>query len=250
VGPDAYWVVRNGVFPMTPATWGLETVLERDYDKTALLPTVDLVDAMWRTRDAGVTNWREIFGSMSNVAYVAQYRGFEEEKKRIKGNFKKSRPVDFVPHEPAPRYYFASRLIEARDADAMVRKIVKGDYCRDCAFVAQGAGAPAKGRVLSARETANSARIEVEADGDAFLVMSVTPHKYWSARIDGRIVPIEIANVAYQGVRVPAGRHVVEVEYRNTLVVKAAMLSGAVMLGLLVAALAPRRRRAAVESES
>ena len=247
VGPDAYWVVRNGVFPMTPATWGIQTVLERDYDKTALLPTVDLVDAMWRTRDAGVKEWREIFGSMSNVAFVAQYRGFEEEKKRVGGNFKKSHPVDFVPQESSPRYYFASRLIEAPDADAMVRRIVKGDWCRDCAFVASGAGVPATGRVLSAAETANTARIEVEADGDAFLVMSVTVHKYWSARIDGRPVPIETANVAYQGIRVPRGRHVVEVEYRNTLVQKSAAVSALVLAGAFVAAVLPRRRRAAVE---
>ncbi|MGK2858346.1 MAG: hypothetical protein ACSLFQ_14185 [Thermoanaerobaculia bacterium] len=247
VGPDAYWVVRNGIYPMTPATWGLETVLERDYDKTALLPTVDFVDAMWRTRDAGVKNWREVYGSMSNVGFVSQYRGFEEEKKRIKGNFKKARPVDFVPQEPAPRYYFASRLIEAADADAMIRRIVRGDWCRDCAYVAAGAGVPATGRVLSTEETANRARVEVEADGEAFLVMSVTTHKYWTARLDGQPVPIETANVAYQGIRVPAGRHVVEVEYRNTLVRRSAAVSAFVLFGALVAASLPGRRRAAVE---
>jgi hypothetical protein len=247
VGSDAYWVVRNGVFPMTTATWGIETVLERDYDKTALLPTVDFVDAMWRVRDAGAKNWREIFGSMSNVAWVVQYRPFDGEKARIKGNFKKSRPVDFMPQDPSPRYYFASRLIEARDADAMIRKILKGDWCRDCAYVAKGAGTQAKGRVVSARETANSARIEVESAGAGFLVMSVTPHKYWTGKLDGHSIPIETANVAYQGVRVPAGRHVVEVEYRNTLVVRAATLSAVVLLGLLAAAAAPRKRRAAVE---
>jgi hypothetical protein len=248
VGPDAYWVVRNGIYPMTPATWGIQTVLERDYDKTALLPTVDLVDAMWRTRDAGVKNWREVFGSMSNVGYVTQYRGFEDEKKRIGGNFKKARPVDLMPQEPSPRYYFASRLIEARDADAMIRRIVKGDWCRDCAYVARGAGAPAAGRVLSAVETANRARIEVEADGEAYLVMSVTVHKYWTARIDGRPVPIEAANIAYQGLRVPRGRHIVEVEYRNTLVARAAAVSALVLGGALVAAVMPRRRRLPVES--
>ncbi|MCM2314750.1 MAG: hypothetical protein NDJ92_06310 [Thermoanaerobaculia bacterium] len=248
VGPDAYWVVRNGIYPMTTATWGIETVLERDYDKTALLPTVDLVDAMWRTRDAGVKNWREIFGSMSNVGYVAQYRDFEEEKKRVGGNFKKSRPIDFVPQTPSPRYYFASRLIEAADADVLVRRLVKGDWCRDCAYVAGGAGVPATGRVLSVVETANRARIEVEADGDAYLVMSVTPHKYWTARIDGRAAPIETANVAYQGLRVPRGRHVVEVEYRNTLVQRSAAVSAFVLGGALLAAALPRRRRPAVES--
>jgi uncharacterized membrane protein YfhO len=75
----------------------------------------------------------------------------------------------------------------------------------------------------------------------------VTQHKYWSARLDGRSVPIEAANVAYQGVRVPAGRHVIEVEYRNTLLVRAATLSAIVLIGLIAAAAAPRKRPATVE---
>ena len=78
--------------------------------------------------------------------------------------------------------------------------------------------------------------------------MSVTVHKYWTARIDGRPVPIEAANIAYQGLRVPRGRHIVEVEYRNTLVARAAAVSALVLGAALVAAVMPRRRRLPVES--
>ena len=48
-GSSVYWVVRNGLFPMTPAGSNVRTVLERDYDKTALLPTIDLIDSVCET---------------------------------------------------------------------------------------------------------------------------------------------------------------------------------------------------------
>src|SRR5207247_6281071 len=52
-GDAVYWIVRNGLFPMTPAGSRVRTVLERDYDKTALLPTVDLTDSVWDVKRSG-----------------------------------------------------------------------------------------------------------------------------------------------------------------------------------------------------
>ena len=37
------WFARNGVRPYTNAAWGLSSVLEADFDETALLPTHDLL---------------------------------------------------------------------------------------------------------------------------------------------------------------------------------------------------------------
>jgi uncharacterized membrane protein YfhO len=82
------------------------------------------------------------------------------------------------------------------------------------------------------RETANTARIEVAAAGDAFLVMSVTPHKYWRVTVDGVETAAVTVNAGFQGVRVPAGRHVVEMTYRNPLVIAGAAISLASLLAL------------------
>jgi len=94
-GDAVYWVVRNGLFPMTPAGAGLRTVLERDYDKTALLPTIDLTDSVWDVKRSGRADWLKPFMGMSNAWYRAVYRPFEPEKKRINGHFKESVPVNF-----------------------------------------------------------------------------------------------------------------------------------------------------------
>ena len=48
-------------------------VLERDYDRTVLLPTVDLARAMWEVRDAGQKQWAVIFMEMSNAGFRSRY---------------------------------------------------------------------------------------------------------------------------------------------------------------------------------
>jgi len=68
-------------------------------------------------------------------------------------------------------------------------------------------------------------------------VMSVTPHKYWRITLDGRVVPAIIANIGYQGIVVPPGRHRVEMRYRNDLVVVGLWISSvavAFLIGVLI----------------
>ena len=88
--------------------------------------------------------------------------------------------------------------------------------------------------VHSWRETANHARLDVEARGPAFLVMSVTPHKNWRITIDGSDAPAVVANIGYQGVLVPPGRHLVEMRYRDPLVAVGGAVSAAALLLLWI----------------
>jgi uncharacterized membrane protein YfhO len=63
--------------------------------------------------------------------------------------------------------------------------------------------------------------------------MSVTPHKYWRVTIDGAEAEPVVVNVGFQGVVVPsAGRHVVEMRYRNPLVAVGAAVSAVSLLAL------------------
>ena len=82
------------------------------------------------------------------------------------------------------------------------------------------------------RESANAARIAVHATGQAFLVMSVTAHRYWSATIDGKPAVLVPTNIAYQGIVVPAGDHVIEMRYRNPMVWVGAAITLLALLGL------------------
>lgn len=236
-GPAVYWVVRDGLFPMTPAGAGLRTVLERDYDKTALLPTVDLTDSVWDVKRSGRANWWKPFMAMSNAWYRAVYRDFDLEKKRNHGNFMDSLPVTFEEGPHYPRYYFADQVVTIRGREDFVKQLSTASFTSGVAFVQQPSFVPAKGVIKRLAETANTATLDVESFGQGFLVMSVTPHKYWTIVVDGMKVPAVVTNIAYQGIIVTPGKHHIEMQYRNEMVrvgMLITLITGAVLLGIVL----------------
>ena len=236
-GDAVYWVVRNGLFPMTPAGAGLRTVLERDYDKTALLPTIDLTESVWDVKRSGRAGWWKPFMAMSNAWYRAVYRDFEKEKKRNGGHFKDSMPVAFEEGPHYPRYYFADQVVTIRDRADFVKQLTTSEFSSAVAFVQRPSFVPALGIVQHIVETANTATLDVESFGQGFLVMSVTPHKYWTIRVDGTRVPAVITNIAYQGIVLAPGRHRVVMEYRNELArigMLISLITVAVLVGILI----------------
>jgi hypothetical protein len=242
-GAAVYWIVRNGVFPMTPVAWDLNMVIERDYDKTALLPTLDFIDSVWDIKRSGRSDWWAPVMAMSNAWYRGNYRPFEEEKKRVGGNMEEAQPIQFIEATHQPRYYFADQMLTIANRHDFVRHLSSASFSNNVAFVVAPSFVPARGVVHSWRETANTATLDVESIGSkGFLVMSVTPHKYWRITIDGQPVSAVSTNVGYQGITVPAGRHRVEMAYRNPLAANGAKVSIAAAVLLLAAALAPRRK--------
>jgi hypothetical protein len=244
-GDAVYWIVRNGLFPMTPAGQDVQMVLERDYDKTSLLPTIDLVESVWDVKRSGRTDWWRPFVAMSNVRYRGIYKPYEEERARVKKNLKRAVAVKFVDVGPHPRYYFADQIVTIKSRLDFVDKLAKGSYSDAVAFVKAPSFVPARGVVRGMRETANTATLDVESFGKGFLVMSVTPNKYWRVTIDGAPVTPVITNLGYQGIIVPTGKHRVFMRYRNTLVDRGLVISILTIVLLLGAALVPRRRLAA-----
>ena len=242
-GDAVYWVVRNGLFPMTPGGAGVRMVIERDYDKTALLPTVDFTDCVWDVTRNGRKDWYEPFMAMSNAWYRGVYRNFAEEKKRINGKFKESMPIRFIEGTHYPRYYFADQIISIKGTDQFVDILTKGKASLAAAFVSRPAFTPSQGVVLGVKETANRATIDVESFGQGFLVMSVTPHKYWRISMDGRPATSIVTNIAYQGLVVTPGRHRIEMVYSNDVVKLGGAISATAALVLLVIGVIPPRRR-------
>lgn len=57
-------------------------------------------------------------------------------------------------------------------------------------------------------------KLRVKGDGDLLAVVSERYHRDWTARVDGRKVPLLEANGLIMAVPVPAGEHVVELKYR------------------------------------
>jgi hypothetical protein len=218
------WITRNAAMTPIPAASGVQGVIDDDFDATSLLPSADFSRSVWelsnRRRD-----WVNVVSSMSNVRYRLVFVDPREAFARAAGDIRSIRPVRILPVAGAPRYEFASQLVTIRDREDFVRKLTTGPFERT-AYVTAPSFVPAAGRVLSVRESANTARIEVETVGRAFLVMSVTPHKFWRITIDGAEAAAIGTNIGYQGVIVPAaGHHVVEMRYRNPLILLGAAIS-------------------------
>jgi hypothetical protein len=90
---------------------------------------------------------------------------------------------------------------------------------------------------------AGTARVTVETRDAAVLLVRNTYDPNWRARLDGRPVPILRADSFLQAVAVPAGRHVIELEYEDPWVGGGLLGSGAAVGGLAVAGILLRRRR-------
>jgi hypothetical protein len=186
--------------------------------------------------------------AMSNAWFRGVYQPFANENERSKGDLENSLPVHFDEGPHWPRYYFSDQLVTIRDRTDFVNKLSGQSYSPQVAFITGPSFAPARGVVYSAIEKANSATLEVESFGPGFLVMSVTPHKYWRIEVsdvDGRDshpVPAVVTNIGYQGIVIPAGRHRVTMVYRNKLVPIGAIISAIAVLVLGGLCLLMRRR--------
>jgi len=231
--PHTFLLLRNGLSGLSPGTYGFRSVMEMDFDLTSLTVTADFERAAWDLRDKTL-DWLSCIAAMSNIRYISMYRPIKAEIERSGDDARFVRPKVFLQGKANPRYYFAPRVVPAKNSADFVEKVASGRYPKQTAFVPGSAFNPAQGHVLRWSETANTARIDVETAGQAFLVMSVTAHKYWRITIDGREVPSMLTNLTYQGVVVPPGRHVVAMDYRNPLIPASAAVSLATLLGFFL----------------
>lgn len=234
-GYGRYWIDRNGLLPPTQGSWGVRSAMNRDYDETYLAPTRDMIAAMLSLNLKGIAAWWQPFAAISNVRYVLDYRDFDQVARECRGHFESSRPVTLRRFAVAsPRYYLATELIQAphwRDVAAVARR--RG-VIPEVAFVSSAPFVPARGRIMNVTERPSEARIEVESSGRSFLVATVTRHRYWHVEVDGRRTDPQPANIAYQGVVIPPGRHVVTMRYRNPLVVAGGVISAFAIAVIIV----------------
>lgn len=236
-----WWTMRNSLMTRNAAWWDYRYVLDRDFDQTVLESSERLMFAMFEMMRSGRTGWKEQMMAMSNAWYRGRFRPAAEEFSRVNAKWEAMMPVDFLPAEERyPRFYFADQMVAIADVNDFVSRILAGNTSRRAAFVEGPVFTPAGGTVLSARQTSRTIRVEAEARGRSLLVVSVTPHKYWRARLDGQPVEPRVVNIGYQAIEMPAGRHVVEMEYWNPLVVPSLIVSLAALLAAIVVAIMSR----------
>jgi hypothetical protein len=89
-------------------------------------------------------------------------------------------------------------------------------------------------RLLSRAPGRLSLRANLPAEG--VLVIFNSFEKGWHARIDGAALPVLPADGAFQGIRLPAGDHVVELRYRPRGLIAGIAVGLVGLLGLILVA--------------
>jgi hypothetical protein len=100
----------------------------------------------------------------------------------------------------------------------------------------EGAGAAAGVRYLTGEPSRIDAEVTTAAPG--YAVFSEAYHPYWEAELDGRVVPLARADLAFRAVAVPAGTHRVSLRYRPHAFERARLVTGAALAAALAFAAA------------
>jgi Bacterial membrane protein YfhO len=203
--------MHHGMYPDMQALWGFDGVLEPDVAMLNLRPTADFLDLFIRSRFGARRDLVPMLLSFTGATHVIDASG---------------RVVALAN----------SKLTMATSLAAANRIAEPHAWPPGTAFVEQPF-APAPARIERVRESASAVDADVDAAGRALLVIAITPHKYWRATIDGAPAPLMRANVGFQAVEIPRGRHHVALRYRNPLIVICGIVSliAAIVLGATAA---------------
>jgi hypothetical protein len=136
-----------------------------------------------------------------------------------------------------PRKRLLAALSGSQDFDPRQTVLVDGP-CGGCAGLT--APGPA-GEVSKERWQANRVDLELHARRPSMLVVSQSWFPGWKARVDGRDVPTVRVDGVVTGVPVPAGRHVVELDYQAPGLVTGAGISLFAVAALTALVLLERR---------
>jgi hypothetical protein len=101
----------------------------------------------------------------------------------------------------------------------------------DFSFVTVTNQTPAK--ILNSKFGNQTVDIEVEAQEPSLVVVAQTYYHNWHATMDGQPTPLLRANVAFQAVQVPAGKHKIHLAYRDRAFEIGAAISIVAWLGSL-----------------
>ncbi|NJD10079.1 MAG: hypothetical protein FIB01_06385 [Gemmatimonadetes bacterium] len=197
------------------------------------------------------TNLR--LGDLLNAVYLISPQRLQVEG--LQEVFAGSRSAVYRNPKALPRAFLVGQVEVLDGPPARERMLAEAFDPRQTAIVAKplpvGADpqAGARGTVTwEAREHERS-RLRVSADRPALLVVTDNYYPAWKARLDGREVPVQIADYAFRGVAVGAGEHTVEFYFDAGYLRNASLTSAGLLLVLLAIGVGgmvrDRRQRAA-----
>jgi hypothetical protein len=134
-----------------------------------------------------------------------------------------------------PRYFFAERVQPAANLVDAARALHAADFDPQTAIV-EGeapAGPMGPGDVQVVSYGANDVKLRTRSATGGFLVAADAWYPGWEAAIDGQAVRLYIADVAFRGLTVPAGDHLVEMRFVPRILWRSAVVSGLALLGVV-----------------
>lgn len=146
-----------------------------------------------------------------------------------------------------PRVFVLHDAVPASDAEALAALRAPGQPTRHTVFLAEGEPLVAKAECASTatvqEERLRELSITVEACAEGFLVVADAYYPGWEAAVDGMAARLVRADYLFRAVKVPAGRHRVELRYRPASFTAGAVLSLLALVAWLGAVGAPLPRR-------
>lgn len=92
---------------------------------------------------------------------------------------------------------------------------------------------PAPGRVEVLSYRFSAIILRTDSPAPALLVATDTWYPGWKATLDGIEAPIYLTDVAFRGIRIPSGKHTVEMRFVPHILYRSAVLSAAALLAIL-----------------
>ena len=227
--------------------WGFRGSYDADFTGMAPLATARLSSVMEQSRDKLIgLRLLQMGGVTDVVALDRRTPPGLVEVAEFSSVFKDPIRLLRVP-APAPAVALVGRVRHVAPESA-VDLIAGGavDPTAELLVESEGADDDAAGFEASLRVAASRAdvlTVETQANQPGWLTVTGSFAPGWRARIDGASAPIVRANGVFRAVRVPAGRHAVDLRYRPPAVAAGAVLSLA--SALAAAVLARGRKRAA-----
>ena len=139
-----------------------------------------------------------------------------------------------------PRAWFVDEVRHVSPADSILELMSSESFDpRRIAYVespVHGVGKPESSQVKQTKAEMHELEYELSTDKDAFLVLSEVYYPAgWKATLDGKDIPIQAANYALRGLRIPAGKHQLRLVFEPDSYKRGVTFS---LIGLLVSFLA------------
>ncbi len=158
-----------------------------------------------------------------HVAFVVSRKPMHDDG--LSFRFNDDRVAIYALDDPFPRAWLTRSVSVAENDSAawdalndpqvdLRRTAVIGREDAQLAVGLEGERAPEVGRVTVRGSEGDRLGLDVEAVGDALLVISQVYYPGWVARVDGEETPLFRVDGLLQGVAVPAGTHQVEIRFR------------------------------------